>query len=128
MKTIALSIKILFILGALIFQDIDINSLKKDTTLIKYKKVMLDLKSGLLEKRYQLPPNIAQMQKEFIANPTKEFMKKKLKENGMANADEYVDKVFLQTSLMLEFLKKHPELTKLEPKSKSEVFSKLLFE
>ena len=85
------------ILTYLLFQQIDISALKKDPVLMEYKKVMRELMNATASRRYQLPrdPNIM---KEFAKNPTKENMKKLYKDAGMKNADEYVDKIFLQTT------------------------------
>lgn len=93
----------------------------------QYKKVMNELKDGQLNRRYILPTN-PDVMKSFYSNPTKENMKKVLKVEGMKNADEYVDKVFLQTTLMFKFLKKHPEISKLERQKKQELIRKLIFD
>jgi len=108
-------------------QQIDLNALKKDTVLVQYKNVMKELSAGSVSKRYQLP-NDANIMKEMAQNPTKEGMKKLLNAKGMANADEYVDKLFLQTTLMFTFLQKHPEISRLDPKKKQELIDKLLFD
>lgn len=117
-------ISILFLLTGF-YQQIDIVALKKDPIMIQYKKVYNELKAAPVSGKYKLPkdPNL---QKELAANPTKEGMTRILKEKGMINAEEYVDKIILQTSLMFEFLKKHPELSKLNQQKKVEIFSKLL--
>ncbi|GAB1463123.1 hypothetical protein [Pedobacter sp.] len=109
------------------FQQINIDILKKDPILIKYKQLMNDLKEGQLNRRYVLPNN-PNVMKSFYSNPTKENMKKILNAEGMENANEYVDKIFLQTTLMFEFLKKHPEISKLENKKKQELIRELLYD
>lgn len=119
-------IKIALLLN-LVLQQINIENLKKDPVLIQYKKVMNELKDGQLNRRYILPTN-PDVMKSFYSNPTKENMKKVLKVEGMKNADEYVDKVFLQTTLMFKFLKKHPEISKLERQKKQELIRKLIFD
>ena len=108
-------------------QEINVDALKKDPVLIQYKKVMIELKDGIASNQYKLPKNV-NYQKEMYTSPTKENMVKVLKGYGMINAAEYVDKIFLQTKLMFNFLKKHPELSKLDLKKRSEIISKLIFD
>ena len=115
----------IFLFTNIIFQEIDIESLKKDPIIIQYKKVHKDLQDASISRKYKLP-NDPNLQKEFAANPTKEGMIKVLKAKGMVNAEEYVDKLFLQTTLMFQFLQKHPEISKLELQKKTEVLGKLL--
>ncbi len=108
-----------------IFQDIDINELKKDPKFIEVKKVMNEIKNGTISGRYKLPSDAPALQKELAKNPSKENMKGLYKKAGMANSDEYVDKLYLQSSLMIEFIKRHPELSKLNAKAKNEIVMKL---
>ena len=96
--------------------------------MIEYKKAMNNIKNGLMEKRYQLPSNALELQKEFTKNPTKENMKKLYLNAGMKNADEYVNQIFLQTTLMIDFLKKYPEITRLEQQAKLDLLKKLLLD
>ena len=117
----------LFLLINLFVQQIDIEKLKKDPIMIQYKKVFNELKEGSKSRKYKLT-NDPNLQKEFAANPSKEGMIKVLKGKGMVNAEEYVEKVFLQTSLMFQFLKKNPEITKLDQQKKMEVLNKLLID
>ena len=103
--------KILFscfiiLLLSIFTQEIDIAALKKDPIMVEYRKVFAALKKENTEKKYNFPANYAELQKEFRANPSKDYMKKRLKENGMTNADEFVDKITLQTTLMFTFLKR----------------------
>ncbi len=118
----------LFLLINLFVQQIDIEKLKKDPILIEYKKVFDDLKDSLMTRKYQLPKNAIELQKELAKNPSKENMKKLYKSAGMTNADEYVDKIHLQTTLMFQFLQRHPEISKLEQKQKIEILNKLLMD
>lgn len=108
------------------FQQINIEVLKKDPVIIQYKKVMNELREGQLNRRYVFP-NDPEIIKSFSSNPSKENLKKLLNDKGMKNANEYVDKMFLQTTLMFEFLKKHPEISKLEASKKQELIRKLIF-
>ncbi len=112
-----------FLALSFLFQEIDINALRKDPTLIQYKKLMIELMNG--DYRTPRDPNIM---KEFGKNPTKENMKKLYKDAGMKNASEYVDKMYLRTSLMFDFLKKHPEISKLDAAKKQEVLKALLID
>lgn len=115
-----------FFLNVLVYQqEIDINALKKDSVLIGYKKVMIELREAAASNKYKVPKDPS-YQKEIAANPSKENMVKVLKAHGVINAEEYVDKIFLQTKLMFDFLKKHPEISKLDPKKKLEVISQLI--
>ena len=109
-------------------QTIDINKLKKDPIMIEYKKVFNDLMDASMTRKYQMPPNAMKLQKKLAKNPSKENMKKLYKDAGMKNSDEYVDKIFLQTTLMFQFLKKHPEIAKLDQKAKMELLQKLLID
>ena len=88
---------------------------------------MNELREGQLNRRYVLP-NDPEVMKSFSSNPSKENLKKLLNDKGMKNANEYVDKMFLQTTLMFEFLKKHPEISKLEANKKQELVRKLVFD
>lgn len=106
-------------------QQIDINILKKDPILVEYKKILNELKDVSNTRKYKLPVD-SELSKDLAANPTKEGMLKVLKKRGMVNAEEYVNKISLQTSLMFEFMKKHPELLKLDQKKQMEIFIKLL--
>ena len=126
MKTIIISL-FLFFSPFTYQQEIDINALRKDPVMIQYKKVMKESMEAIENNRYKLPKDKS-YQKEISANPTKENMIKVLKKNGVVNAEEYVESIFLQTTLMFSFLKKHPELSKLDPKKKSEIISKLIFD
>ena len=119
-------VKITLILN-FVFQQINIETLKRDPILIQYKKVMNELREGQLNRRYVLP-NDPEVMKSFSSNPSKENLKKLLNDKGMKNANEYVDKMFLQTTLMFEFLKKHPEISKLEANKKQELVRKLVFD
>ena len=125
MKYFLISIISIFIITNAYSQQVDVNTLKKDPIMIEYKKVFNELKEASISRKYKLP-NDPNLQKEIAANPSKEGMIKVLKEKGMINADEYVNKIFLQNSLMFQFLKKHPEITKLNQNKKMEVFGKLL--
>lgn len=73
-------------------------------------------------------PNDPDLVKSISSNPTKENMKKLLSQKGIKNADEYVGKIYLQTTLMFDFLKKHPEISKLEAKNKQELIRQLMFD
>jgi hypothetical protein len=106
-------------------QTIDIAKLKKDPILIEYKKILNELKDVSNSRKYKIPVDL-ELSKDLAANPTKEGMIKVFKKRGMVNAEEYVDKVSLQTSLMFEFMKKHPEISKLDQKKKMEVLKELL--
>lgn len=107
-------------------QEIDINALKKDPIMIQYKKILNELKDASATRKYKLPANVAEIQRELAKNPSKENMKKLYKEAGMKNADEYVDKLYLQSTLMVDFLNKHPEIMKLGQQQKFEIIGKLL--
>jgi len=107
-------------------QEIDINALKKDPTLIQYKKIFNEMKDAAVTGKYKLPSNAAEIQREISKSPSKQNMKKLYRKAGMKNADEYIDKLFLQSTLMVEFLKKHPEITRLEQQKRLEVIGKLL--
>ena len=126
--------KIIFIISSSLllltlgFQRIDLELLKKDPIMIEYKKAMKNIRSGIVEKRYQLPSNALELQKEFTKNPTKENMKTLYLNAGMKNANEYVDQIFLQTTLMIDFLKKYPEITRLEQQAKIDLLKKLLLD
>lgn len=111
-----------------IYQIIDIEKLKKDPKLIEFKKINNEIKEGIISKKYKLPPNTAIIQKELANNPSKELLKKRYKESGMKNAEEYLDKMYLQSTLMTDFLKKHPELTKLEQQKRTQILMKLLMD
>jgi hypothetical protein len=106
-------------------QTIDIAKLKKDPILIEYKKILNELKDVSNSRKYKIPLDL-ELSKDLAANPTKEGMIKVFKKRGMVNAEEYVDKISLQTSLMFEFMKKHPEISKLDQKKKMEVLKELL--
>lgn len=108
-------------------QQIDVAALKKDPVLIQYKQIMDDIREGQISHKYVLP-NDPQVMKSFGSNPTKENLKKLLNEKGMKNANEYVDKIFLQTKLMFDFLKKHPELSRINANKKQEIIRQLLFD
>ncbi|RZJ80574.1 MAG: hypothetical protein EOO47_07155 [Flavobacterium sp.] len=97
----------------------------KEIGLIQYKKVFSELKNAALNRKYRLPRDL-NLNKELANNPTKEAMTTLLKEKGMINAEEFVNKLFLQTTLMFEFIKKHPEIAKLDTKTKMELLTKLL--
>lgn len=127
MKHFLASILILFTYSAAHAQQIDIDALKKYPLLVQCKKIMKEISDGTISKKYIFPTDKSH-QKELASNPSKENMKKLLKAKGMINADEYVDKVFLQTTLMFQFFKKHPEISKLDPKKKQEVMSQLFFD
>lgn len=127
MKHFLASIIMLFVFNTAKSQQVDIKSLKKDPILIEYKKIMGEISDGTISRRYVFPKDKLD-QATLTTNPSKENMKKVLKEKGMANADEYVDKIFLQTTLMFQFLKKHPEISKLDPNKKREVINQLLFD
>ncbi len=116
-------ISIALITAPFLHQEIDIEALKKDPVMIQYKKVM----NELMDLKYRVPrdPNIM---KKFVKNPTKENMKKLFYGAGMKNADEYVDKMFLQTALMFNFLKKHPEITKLDALKRQELIKTLIID
>ena len=120
-----ISITLLFVLQA---QEpkIDVNLLRNDTTLLKYKKIQKELSDGLLYKKYKLPANYAEIRKTVSYKPSKELMISSLRDAGMDNAEEYVGKIFEQTKLMFEFLTKHPELKKLDSKTKFDIIGKLL--
>jgi hypothetical protein len=125
MKYIICSCFIIAIFSNAYCQQIDINKLKKDPILIEYKKILNELKSFSNSRKYKLPLD-PELSKDLAANPTKEGMIIVLKKRGMENAEEYVDKISLQTSLMFEFMKKHPEISKLDQKKKLEVLKELL--
>lgn len=125
MKLFLISTITLFIFTSGYSQQVDINALKKDPIMIQYKKIFNELKEASIKGTYKLPndPNLA---KEFAANPSKEGMIKVLKSKGMINADDYVNKVFLQNSLMFQFLLKNPGISKLDQAKKIELLGKLL--
>jgi hypothetical protein len=108
-------------------QQIDVAALKKDPIIIQYKYIMDDIREGQISRKYVLP-NDPQVMKSFGSNPTKENLKKLLNDKGMKNANEYVDKMFLQTKLMFDFLKKHPELSKLDANKRQQIIRQLLYE
>lgn len=113
------------LLFSLLFQEINVPALKKDPLMIAYKKVFNELRDASISRKYKLP-NDHNLRKDFAANPSKEGMTKVLKARGMVNAEEYVNKIFLQNSLMFEFLKKHPEISKQDQKKKMEILAPLL--
>lgn len=126
MKILIIYLHIFFSFSHL--QSINIAQLKKDPIMIEYKKVFNELSDPLMMRKYKLPVNALELQKELAKNPSKENMKKLYKEAGMKNADEYVDKIFLQTTLMVQFLKKHPEIGKLAIKERMDLLTKLLID
>lgn len=111
---------------ALISQSVDIDKLKKDATLIEYKKITNEIKQGLISKRYKMNSNFALAMQQLGKNPSPEQMKVKLKDAGMTNSDDFVDKLFRQTSLMTKFLKSHPEIGKLDNTARMEIIKQLL--
>ena len=107
-------------------QEINVEALKKDTSLIQYKKIANEIMIGIKTEKYKLPTNLSEIKNEIAKNPSRDLMIKLFKEGGMTNAEEYLDKVSQQGSFFLEFMKKHPEITKLDQKTKLELMTKLL--
>lgn len=115
-----------FVFSSHFFQEIDIQKLKTDPTIIKLKKLNKELMDGTISKYYQLPKNYQEIRKSYGTSPTKEQLIKSLKQNGMAHADEYIEKLFMQTELMKEFLAKNPSIVKMDNIEKAKLFQSLL--
>lgn len=111
---------LVFILAFSFYQDIDISILKKDPLLIEYKKVQKSLIDGITSRKYELPKNL-QLQQRASANPSKEALIKLYKDAGMKNAEEYVNLMAKQNALMMDFLKKHQELKKLDVEKRRQI-------
>lgn len=108
------------------FQQIDVNELKKDTSLIQYKKITAELLDDIKSKKYTFPANAQEILKGLEKAPSRELAIKLFKEGGMANAEEYFDNVSQQGKYMFEFMRKHPELAKMERKALTELLVKLI--
>lgn len=124
MKTFLTSL--LFTLSVFYFQQIDINALKKDTSLIQYKKISSEILDDIKSRKYIFPANAQEILKGLEKNPSREQTIKLFKEGGMANVEEYFDKVSQQGKYMFEFMRNHPELAKMERKALTELLVKLI--
>lgn len=106
-----------------LYQEIDIKELKKDPVLIECRKAQKELIDGMITKKYQLPKNISREQ--IKNNRSKASLIKLYKDAGMKNAEEYFNLQEKSTTLMISFLKKHPELKKLDPAKRKETLKAL---
>lgn len=111
---------LVFIFAFSFYQDIDITSLKKDPLLIEYKKVQKALIDGITSRKYELPKNL-QLQQKASASSSKEALIKSYRDAGMKNAEEYVNLMAKQNALMMDFLKKHQELKKLDVEKRRQI-------
>ncbi|MCJ0743774.1 hypothetical protein [Pedobacter montanisoli] len=106
-----------------LFQEIDVKELKKDPVFIECRKAQKELIDGMITKKYQLPKNISREQ--IRNNRNKASLIKLYKDAGMKNAEEYFNLQEKCSMLMISFLKKHPELQKLDSQKRKETLKAL---
>jgi DNA-binding transcriptional regulator GbsR (MarR family) len=107
-------------------QTIDAEKLKKDPVLMEYKKVSKEIREGIVKKKYSIPKNFYQLMQELGENSNSKAIEKKLTDAGMKNAGEFLEKITRQENLMKAFLKKHPEIQKMEPLARQQLIVNIL--
>lgn len=107
-------------------QEVTFENLKVDKNLIAYKVIVSDVQQKIIAKYFVIPKNFDSLKSQNGHVLSVDSLKVVLKNNGMFNSNEFIDLVNKQQIYLMKFFQNHPEINKLDPIKKNELFMKLL--